>query len=59
MLTQGEVVKNWTRRYLHNVTPSKFGDAISYGVATSRVTRCQFYNFVEFIAKTEESVVFM
>ena len=59
MFTQCDVIKSWAQRYLHNVTSSKFGATLFAKASQCRVTRCQFYNFVEFIAKTEEFVVFV
>ena len=57
VFTQCDLIKNWGRRYLHKVTSSKFG-ATLFGMASQhRVTWCQFYNCVEFIAKFEEFVV--
>ena len=57
MLKQCDVIKHWARRFLHKVTSSKFGATLFATASQSRVTRCQFYNFVKFIAKTEEFVV--
>ena len=41
------------------MTSSKFVATLFAKASQRRVTQCQFYNFVEFIAKTEEIVVFM
>ena len=57
MFMQCDVIKNWARRFLHKVTSSKIGATLFDTAAQRRVTRCRFYNFVEFIAKTEEFVV--
>ena len=59
MLTLREVIENRARRYLHKVTSSKFGAMLFATALQRRVTRCQFYYFVEFITETEEFIVFM
>ena len=58
MFTQCDVIKNWMQRYLHKVTLSKLVMTL-FDTLQRRVAQYQFYNFVEFIAKTEEFVVFM
>ena len=59
MFTHCEVIKNWAQRYLHKVTSLKFGATLSATASQPGITWCQFYNHVEFIANTEEFVVFM
>ena len=59
MFTKCDVIKNWTRHYLPNVTSLKFGATLFAMAFQCHITRCQFYNFVEFIGETEEFVVFM
>ena len=59
MLTQCDVIKDWARRYLHKVTSSKLSATLFATASQRRFNRCQFDNFVEFITKTEEFVVFM
>ena len=56
MFTQGDVIKHWRQHYLHNMMSSKLGVTL---FATASQHGVNFYNFVEFIAKTEEFVVFV
>ena len=53
MFTKCDIIKNWAQRYFHKVTSSKVGARL-YAMALQRhAIQCQFYNFVEFIAKIE------
>ena len=59
MFTQCDVIKNFKRRYLHKVTSSKFGVMLFAMASQHHVTWFQFYNFVEFIAKTEDLLFYV
>ena len=54
MFTQCDVIKNRGPHYSHKVMSSKFGAALFDTASQCRVTQWQFYNVVEFTAKTEE-----
>ena len=57
MFTQCDVNKNVVGHYLHNDKSSKFRLTLFDIVSHRRVTRCQFYYIVEFIAKLKSLVL--
>ena len=58
MFTQCDVIKNRVGRYLHKVASPKFGSTLFDTTSQRRRMVQIFYNSVDFIAKTEEFVVF-
>ena len=55
MFTQCDIIKNWEQCYLHKMTSSKFGVTLF----DTALQRCVIWYQFQFIAKTEEFVVFM